>query len=103
MRQAGRAGSDLSAGDTTVRLWGRTAAHWPPSRGIPTWHRGRLVPDGEALASGSYDRTVRLWNTGGQQLAMLPGHRDRVRTVAWSPSGTTLASGAWDTTVRLWR
>ena len=60
-------------------------------------------PNGQTLASGSQDRTVRLWNPrNGNLKRTLIGHTDAVNSVAFSPDGRTLASGSWDGTIRLW-
>ncbi len=60
-------------------------------------------PDGTTLASGSNDRTVRLWNVATQrEITTLTGHTDWVNSMAFSPDGKILASGSDDQTVRLW-
>ncbi|WP_133164060.1 WD40 repeat domain-containing protein, partial [Cuspidothrix issatschenkoi] len=60
-------------------------------------------PDGQTLAGGSKDKTIKLWNVKtGNLLQTLTGHSDRVRSVAYSPDGQTLASGSDDNTIKLW-
>ncbi|MFM6748888.1 MAG: protein kinase domain-containing protein [Dolichospermum sp.] len=60
-------------------------------------------PDGQTLASGSVDKTIKLWNVKtGNLLQTLTGHSNSVRSVAYSPDGQTLASGSDDKTIKLW-
>ena len=67
--------------------------------------------DGNTLASGSADSTIRLWDANtGSHLHTLTGHtkpgrnfiRSGVLSVAFSPDSTIIASGSTDNTVRLW-
>ena len=60
-------------------------------------------PDDKLIVSGSYDKTVRVWNVdSGQEMIKLNGHTDRVNSVAFSPNGELIASGSSDNTVRVW-
>jgi WD40 repeat protein len=55
------------------------------------------------IASGSADKTIRLWNGyGGKLIRTINGHSDAVLSVAISPDSQTIASGSADKTIRLW-
>lgn len=59
-------------------------------------------PDGQMLATASYDRTVKLWRRDGSLVKTLLGHTEAVMSVSFSPDAKMIASGSLDGTVRLW-
>lgn len=63
-------------------------------------------PDGTLLATGSVDRTARLWDAvTGATFAVLDGHSNGVSSVVFSPDGkrvATASGGSFDSTARLW-
>ena len=55
------------------------------------------------LTSGSYDRTIILWDVEtGEELRTLKGHDSDVFSISFSPDGQTLASGSNDNKIKLW-
>src|SRR5216683_2397835 len=78
------------------------------TRYICSGHTSRVTavawsPRGTHIATASYDKTVRLWDTAhGFSIITYRGHWDRVQAVTWSPDGTRVASASDDGTVQVW-
>jgi RNA polymerase sigma factor (sigma-70 family) len=77
-------------------------------RATLTGHTGAVLalacsPKGELLATGSVDRTVRLWDVRTRkEVVVLRGHAGEVLAVAFAPDGRLVASASADRTVKLW-
>lgn len=60
-------------------------------------------PDGNQLASGDFEFTVRFWDLAtGREAHKFIGHRNRVSAVAISPDGRTLVSGDKNGAIKAW-
>ena len=68
-------------------------------------------PDGTLLASGGFDKTIRLWDSAtGEELHVLRGHEGYLNQITFSHDSSLLASGGsigdvsirGDSIVRLW-
>jgi glucose repression regulatory protein TUP1 len=58
--------------------------------------------NGRHIASGSGDRTVRVWDIESGQNVLTLSIEDGVTTVAISPDGKLVAAGSLDKSVRVW-
>ena len=60
--------------------------------------------DDTRVASGSYDKTIRIWNAETSEMIGKPftGHQAVVLSVAFSHDSKLVASGSHDKTVRIW-
>ena len=60
-------------------------------------------PDDKLIASGSWDDTIKIWNTATTALQLiLEGHSHGVSSVNFSFNGELLASGSYDKIIKLW-
>jgi WD40 repeat protein len=82
---------------------------WPAPRLRWTGHTQAVTcmcysPNGQHVASGSGDMTLRIWDaeTGATIGQPLEGHTCVITSVAYSPNGHHIISGSYDKTIRIW-
>ncbi len=62
-----------------------------------------LSPDGDRVAIGSEDGSIRLWQVStGQPLLTIQAQDTFIFTLRFSPDGKTLVSGSLDCTLKVW-
>ncbi|MBW4503576.1 MAG: serine/threonine protein kinase [Scytonema hyalinum WJT4-NPBG1] len=100
----------LLAGSVILLLGLGGYAYWQSLGHIPTLsgHWGDVNSlafsrEGTTLASGSDDKSVKLWNLNNrQEIRTLKGHKDIIYSVAISPDGQIVVSGSKDNTIKVW-
>src|SRR5262249_23244543 len=95
-----------SAGDGTVRVWEvDPRATLPVLRGHTSYvYPVACRPDGQWIASGGWDKTVRLWDARTGEPCKDLTHPGAVFTLAFSPDSSWLVTGCdEDDRLRIWR
>ncbi len=67
-----------------------------------TLHALAFSPDGHLMATGSSDRSARIWGDEGRVTAILRPHSGRVTSIAFRPDGLEIATASWDKRIRVW-
>jgi WD40 repeat protein len=93
----------LRADDNLIELFetrtGRCLDHFKSPMGADNLE---FSSDGQLLAFCG-DNSGALWDTvAGRLVRTLPGHKDRVRSIRFSPDQKIVVTTSWDHTVRLW-
>ena len=115
-------GKILASGsnDKTIKLWDlQTGREIRTLRGHSSWVRSVAIsslnadsgnekhPNRKILASGSTDKTIKIWDLStGKLIRTLKGHTQSVTSVAIAPSlkgsDSTVISGSADRSVKIW-
>jgi len=107
--------------DAPWRVWEEDMRAYPsdfvPEPILPNWNfrltlKGHqdwvsalaMSADGQILASGSLDKTVKLWHLEtGDLIHTFSDHQQGVLCLSLSPNGKWLASGGFDQTIKVWK
>ena len=81
-------------------------AEWDISIEAPPGHVEDVAavdfsPEGDRVATASFDGTAAIWDLGGKQLVQIAAHREGVSSVVFGPGGR-VATASFDGTARLW-
>lgn len=94
---AGVGGEAIVFDIPTKEIVGRVQGH------TDTIYCVAMTPDGNYLATGSYDRSVVLWDWRQKKVVRtFAGHNGAINDLDFDPTGKVLATACADQTVKLW-
>ena len=99
------AGLGLSAqSDTIARFYDAT---FTPFRRSLEGHTDGVYsasfsPDGERIVTASADRSAKVWDLEGNELASLEGHTKPLTSASFSPDGERIVTASWDGSAKVW-
>ncbi len=93
-----------------IELWDVKNTQKSPTepRRVLTGHQAAVYaiavsPDGQTIASGGDDKTIKLWHLDGKLRQSIVAHDERIWKIAFTPDGQAIASASEDGTVKLWQ
>jgi WD40 repeat protein len=94
----------MASDDSGIYIWDRSTDTVSNLRG----HQSSVwciawSPDGSQLASGSIDKTLRIWDVNQRITVRTLPPGDIITGVAWSPDGDLLAAGVKNTGLKIWK
>lgn len=106
------------SGDGTAKIWPLISDSKEPEAPLTLKHTGddfgessekkidvttmEWSPDGNQLATGSYDGVVRIWGKDGTGGRKLRGHQGPIFALKWNRTGTVFLTGSSDSTAMVW-
>lgn len=102
-------GESLAAADENhlIRIWNTSSKEEFPtvfSGHTDTVNSINFDPYGYFMASGSADKTIKIWSANKNKLmTSVTAHKDSINSLSWSPDRKLIASGSNDKTVKIWQ